>query len=152
MYPFGRDLFQGHLYIFQDNLAPCYHAKIIKDYVTSLGNFVPLPWPGNSPDLNLIGNFWHILKRKVHELHPINKVELISAITDVWHNYIVDSCPRGVQLLFNQKVTQWNIRYALVFEFKDVTLSWFLFRSTVLFKTWVLLKDVLILWTHFDSA
>jgi transposase len=40
-------------------------------------------WPASSPDLNPIRNLWDILKKRVEELRPGSKDELIQVLFDV---------------------------------------------------------------------
>ena len=42
----------------------CHQSKLVGDFLKTK-NIKTLDWPGNSPDLNSIGNLWAILKDKV---------------------------------------------------------------------------------------
>jgi transposase len=46
---------------FQHDFAPCYNSKAIKKFIQE-NNISMLDWPGNSSDMNPIGNLWSILK------------------------------------------------------------------------------------------
>ena len=49
--------------IFMQDGAPCHRSKIAKEYFKEK-KITLLQWPGNSPDLNPIENFWTVLKTK----------------------------------------------------------------------------------------
>ena len=65
--------------IFQDDSAPCHRAKVVDQWFQEKA-IARLEWPGNSPDLNPIENFWSILKRKLAGYKISNKRELIAAV------------------------------------------------------------------------
>ena len=64
----------------QDN-APSHLARATKEYLPSLWfkNQKLMVWPPNFPDLNLIENFWCIIKRKVY-----SDGMQFSSKTDLW--------------------------------------------------------------------
>ena len=64
--PQSRVWFPSNRFIFQQDLAPCHTSKLVKKWLADHGVQV-LPWPGNSPDMNPIENFWPILKAKVQK-------------------------------------------------------------------------------------
>lgn len=47
-----------------------------------------LEWPGNSPDLNPIENFWGEMAKEVAKNWPKNKAELKETITRTWEGYL----------------------------------------------------------------
>lgn len=64
--------------------APCHTSRASMNCINSL-NLDVLPWPGNSPDLNLIENCWTYLKRKVYQRK--NTIAILKEnIKDVWEN------------------------------------------------------------------
>jgi len=57
--------------------------------------------PSSSPDLNAIGNIWHILNDKAQLHQPADKHAFVHAIKEKWANlptslleHLVDSLPR----------------------------------------------------------
>ena len=75
---------------FQHDGAPCHRGRnVIKwlndEHIQTIG-----PWPGNSPDLNIIENCWCILKRKVSTLNCSSLTSLKAAITQIWCSEITE--------------------------------------------------------------
>jgi len=64
--------------IFMHDRAPCHRAKIVR--LSQDKKYQVMEWPGNSPDLNPIENFWTELKNRVAEKHPTNLPSLIKTI------------------------------------------------------------------------
>src|SRR3954469_12402210 len=92
-------------FTFQDDNAPTHTAK--KTTKWKLDNSIPcLPWPVQSPDLNLIEHLWDELERRVHGrgILPKNSDELFSLLPEEWENILVetleklvDNMPKRVQ-------------------------------------------------------
>ena len=55
--------------------APCHRSELVKDHLQEK-NVDALEWPGNSPDLLLIENLWHMIKIKAKDQH-LTSVELL---------------------------------------------------------------------------
>ena len=47
---------------FMHNGTACQTLKLVNNYLQEK-NYDGLDWPGNSPDLNPIGNLWHVMER-----------------------------------------------------------------------------------------
>jgi transposase len=65
----GAQLKVGPCFTFQQDNDPTHRAapEIVQAYNKSHGTSITvLPWPPNSPDLNLIENAWAIVQRKVN--------------------------------------------------------------------------------------
>jgi len=86
---------QGDGIYIQDG-APCHTAKRVLNFLTQ-HNIRLLDWPGNSPDLNPIENFWRILKRRVSTRKPTTKRALIESILQVWHGITMTRFANCVQ-------------------------------------------------------
>ena len=70
--------------IFQQDLAPCHTAKIVK--TTFEENHIKvLDWTGNLPSQNPIKNLWSIVKIRLLKRDCTSKTKLINAIIDMWY-------------------------------------------------------------------
>lgn len=88
---------------FQHDGAPCHNTKIVKDWLAAQEITVIGPWPGNSPDLNIIENVWKIMKNKVSALNPSSEEKLIECIKKVWVSDIsIDVCRRLAHTMPNR--------------------------------------------------
>ena len=52
--------------VFQQDNASCHALRIVMEYLDK-NNIFTLYWPPQSPDVNIIGNIWHIITRKLHK-------------------------------------------------------------------------------------
>ncbi len=75
MLPSADQLFNDSDFIFQQDLAPAHSAKSPKSWLNDHGVSV-LDWPANSPDLNPRENIWDIVKRKMRNKRPKNRVRI----------------------------------------------------------------------------
>jgi len=74
-------------------------------------NIKLLEWPGNSPDLNPIENFWTELKNKVAEKHPTRLPSLNKTIKSSWVldmptelcRNLIESMPRQIRVVLEAK-------------------------------------------------
>lgn len=58
--------FPNRPYLFQDDYAPCHASRATKAFKER--NSIPcLPWPAQSPDLNIIENIWLVMKNHVQK-------------------------------------------------------------------------------------
>ena len=77
VFPDGSGLFQ------QDNVI-CLTAKIVQEWFEEQDKeFKVLPWPPNSPDLNLIVHLWDVLEKEVRSMEapPYNLQDLDLLLT-----------------------------------------------------------------------
>ena len=73
----------NHCNVFMHDGAPCHRAKSVKSFLCEK-NIDFLDWPGNSSDLNLIENLWHVMKNKVADQHPTSIESLTTTIKIEW--------------------------------------------------------------------
>ncbi len=74
-------------YVFQQDGAPCYTAKSIKDFMEE-NNIELLEWAAQSPDLNPIEHVWAIIKRILGNKKFVNFEELKNEIRRIWEKDI----------------------------------------------------------------
>ena len=67
----------------QDNATP--HTSEYTRIFFGLRQVLVLPWPSQSPDLNLIENVWLWMKNRLNKNPPTTKQELIQRIFEVWN-------------------------------------------------------------------
>ncbi|GFX00093.1 transposable element Tcb2 transposase [Trichonephila clavipes] len=60
---YGRD------FLFMDDNARPHRANLVDEFLES-EDIKRIPWPANSPDLNLIENLWDYLGRAIARRHP----------------------------------------------------------------------------------
>jgi len=72
-------------FVFQEDNAPVHTAKVARDFLHS-NNVELLPWPPQSPNLNLIEEFWSILESglRKHKPGPSNIQELEKMVIEEW--------------------------------------------------------------------
>ena len=96
----------GQPYAFQDDNAPIYTAKDVKNWIAQKRIKVLPDWPSQSPDLNPIEHLWSELKRKVRQrsVHPKNLHELEKALQEKWakimpktYSNLIESMPNRIK-------------------------------------------------------
>lgn len=72
-------------FIFQQDNAPSHSSIATKQYFKRKGILV-LPWPSQSPDLNIIENVWQNMKNALNKDIPRTKAELVEKIFKIWYS------------------------------------------------------------------
>lgn len=85
----------GCHYLLQDG-APCHSARLVKTWLQQQGVQLIGPWPGSSPDLNVIENCWGILKKKISSHRPSSIADLEVKIRGAWTSISPDYCQKLV--------------------------------------------------------
>ena len=93
--------------VFQDDNAPIHTAGVIKSwYAEHEEDFSHLPWPAQSPDLNIIEPLWSILEARIRSVFPppSSLKALEKLLIQEWYNIpletiqkLYDSIPRRIQ-------------------------------------------------------
>lgn len=70
-------------FLFQQDNAPCHKAAQTCKFLKS-NEILTLPWPSQSPDLNIIENVWRHMKNVIRKDPPKNKQQLVKKIFEIW--------------------------------------------------------------------
>jgi hypothetical protein len=96
-------------FLLQDG-APCHSARKVHTWLQQEGVNLIGPWPGSSPDLNIIENCWSTLKQSVSAKKPTSLPDLEHKIRETWitlsHDYchkLVFSMPHRIQMVLKAK-------------------------------------------------
>ncbi len=92
-----------HRWRLQDDNCPAHRSRLVTEW-KERHNITSLPWPSQSPDMNVIENVWATLRKRVHNRMPRNKTQLIEFIRDEWSRLtpayakeLVSSMPNRIQ-------------------------------------------------------
>ncbi len=98
-------------FIFQQDNARVHTTRKVMEFFEK-ENITVLPWPANSPDLNLIEHVWAYMKRKLDEdpVAPKNKNELWERVQKIWTELLngflqklYESMPKRMQAVIRNK-------------------------------------------------
>lgn len=105
----GNRLFSTNDWILQQDNAPCHKGRVPTKFLKDINQAV-LPWPAQSPDLNIIENVWAYVKSQRTFERDRQRDETIAEITQIWsklplefaHN-LVRSIPARLQAVIDAK-------------------------------------------------
>ncbi|GBL83845.1 hypothetical protein AVEN_139613-1 [Araneus ventricosus] len=89
-----RIIFPQNDGIYQQGNPRCHKARIVSAWCEEhQDEFTVIPWPANSPDLNLIENLWDHLDRVVRAMdpQPRNLAQMATALESAWLNIPVNT-------------------------------------------------------------
>jgi hypothetical protein len=93
--------------IYQQDNDPKHTSRLAMKWFRDHG-FQMLPWPAQSPDMNIIKHAWDVLDRQIRTRNPLphNLDELWVALQEEWENLdmgavrkLYDSIPRRIEAL-----------------------------------------------------
>ena len=88
IWPVIARFFSNRLWIFQEDNAPC-HVSVKANQRKEENDINTLPWPAQSPDLNIIKKVWKVLKMQVQR--QVNKIRnaqnLKRIVSDIWSSF-----------------------------------------------------------------
>lgn len=113
VHPMLQILFPEGDVIFQDDNAPIHAARCVQAWFQEHEDEVQhLPWPAQSPDLNIIEPLWSVLEARVRTRYPppTSLPELQQLLHDEWSNIPLDtiqclyeSIPNRIQAVLTAK-------------------------------------------------
>jgi transposase len=61
----------------------CHNSKAVKKFIQG-NKIIMLNWPGNSPDMNPIKNFWSTLKKSLGKMDCSTEECMVTDMIKVW--------------------------------------------------------------------
>jgi hypothetical protein len=103
--------FTNRRWIFQEDNVPC-HVSLRSTQWKQGNNINTLPWPPQSPDINIIENMWKVLKlrvqRRTNEIR--NAGDLETVVRDIWSDLpllyirsLYSSLPRRIRCVLRTR-------------------------------------------------
>lgn len=87
VHPMVQTLYPEGGAVYQDDNAPIHTARLVKDWFDEHESEVEhLPWPAQSPDLNIIEPLWGVLEERVrkHFPPPASRRDLATILQEEW--------------------------------------------------------------------
>lgn len=113
VHPMMQTLFPAGDGMFQDDNAPIHAAGLVQSWFDEHEDeFKHLPWPAQSPDLNIIEPLWSFLERSIRNRYPppASLPELSQYLHEEWYNiplntiqHLYESIPRRIQAVLHAK-------------------------------------------------
>jgi hypothetical protein len=101
LHPMIQTLFPNKVAVFQDNSAPSHTAGTVQSWFEEhKGELQHLPWPAQSPDLNIIEPHWSVSETRVRNRFPtssISKATWRCSLRGMKYNSTTD-CSKLVQI------------------------------------------------------
>lgn len=87
VHPMVQTLYPEGGAVYQDDNAPIHTARLVKDWFDEHESEVEhLPWPAQSPDLNIIEPLWGVLEERVRKRFPppASRSDLATILQEEW--------------------------------------------------------------------
>lgn len=110
--------FRNRRWVFQEDNAQC-HAPLRSNQWKQNNNIKTLPWPPQSPNLNVIESVWKVLKarvqRRVNEIRTADEMKQV--VLDTWRRIplvyirsLYQSLPRRIWIKLHLEVIKQSTR------------------------------------------
>jgi len=113
VHPMIQTIFPNGDAVFQDDNAPIHTSRAVQSWFEEHESELNhLPWPAQSPDLNIIEPLWSVLELKVRSKFPppTSLKQLEEALLEEWHNIpsktiqkLYESIPKRIDAVLKAK-------------------------------------------------
>jgi len=109
-------LFPNNDAIFQDDSSPIHTARSVQPWFEEHEDALRLPWPAQSPDLNVIILLWSLLGSRVRSRFSPSSLKQLDVLHEEWFiitletvQNLHESIPRRLQAVLRKMMTQIHI-------------------------------------------